>query len=164
MTGRDILLLAGLIAFVPGGASAQDSLVPATLDSGTLVRVHPVSGADYRGRLLAPLAPSSDVIALCRGRGARCTDPGDSASMRQIPTASVSRIEVARGTQSATGAAVGGAFGLAFGVLAGAATGACVGGDCGGPSAEAIMAGSIVMFALIGALVGAGIPAWGPPP
>jgi hypothetical protein len=158
-----MLLIAGATMLGPLPAVAQDALVRTALDSGALIRVHPVSGAAVRGRLVAPLAPSSDTIALCQGRVAHCTDPGDSTAIRRIATASVSRVEVARGTQSATGAAIGGATGLAFGLLAGAATGACAASDCGGPSAGAILGASLLVFSLIGALVGSSFPAWGPP-
>jgi hypothetical protein len=163
VNSRALLLLAGIVLLAPFPAAAQDALVRAALDSGALVRVHPVSGAAVRGRLLAPLAPSSDTIALCQGREAHCTDRGDSTAIRRIATASVSRVEVARGTQWATGAAIGGATGLAFGLLAGAATDACVVSDCGGPSASAIFGVSLLVFGLIGALVGSSFPAWGPP-
>jgi hypothetical protein len=163
VSSRAPLLLVWIVLVAPFPAAAQDTLVRAALDSGALVRVHPVSGATVRGRLVAPLAPSGDTIALCQGRAAHCNDPGDSTAIRRIPTASVSRIEVAHGTQSATGAAIGGATGLAFGLLAGAATDACVVSDCGGPSAGAILGVSVVVFALLGALVGSSFPAWGPP-
>jgi len=161
---RALLLLAGLAALAPVPAAAQDALVRAVVDSETLVRILPVSGAAARGRLMAPLAPSSEAISICAGRGARCTHPADSASVRQLQVASVSRIEVAHGTHSGIGAAIGGAFGLGFGLLASAATDACVESGCGGPSATAVLGGSILVFSLIGALIGGSVPAWGPPP
>jgi len=164
LTRLALLLLASLAALAPSPAAAQDALVRAAVDSGTLVRIQPVSGAAVRGRLMAPLEPSSNAVAICQRRGGRCPDPGDSTAIRRIPMASVSRLEVARGAHAGTGAAIGGAFGLGFGVLASAATDACAGSDCGGPSAAAILGGSILVFSLIGALIGAGVPAWGPPP
>jgi len=158
------LVLALLCAVAPAGLVAQDSLVHASIDSGTLVRMHPASGASVRGRLIQPLTPSSVFIQYCRYPARPCTNPTDTAAFGQVPVASIQRLEVQQGSKWATGAVYGGIFGAILGGAFGAAmNGLCDTSDCGS-SVVVDAAVSGMFFAIIGGMIGNGSPKWVPAP
>jgi hypothetical protein len=159
-----VLLLTTLLGLTPAALLAQDSLVRTTIDSGTLIRMHPVAGPTIRGRLLQPLGPSSTVVQFCRYPAPPCTAPIDSAALGQYPTASLTQIDVQRGSHWAVGAAAGGVFGLFIGgaVAAAAAIGCGESGDC--PSGAVVFGIPLALFGAMGAMIGSGSPKWGPAP
>lgn len=152
------------LALAPARLAAQDSLVHATIDSGTLVRFHPLSGPPTRGRLLQPLSPSSTIVVFCRYPALPCTNLADSTTLVRLPVDGLERVELQTGTRWATGAWIGGAIGVTLGGLASAlGHGLCESTDCGPPVAvEAFISG--VFVGLIGALIGSGSPTWAPAP
>jgi len=158
------LVLALLCATTPVQLAAQDSLVHATIDSGTLVRMHPTSGEPFRGRLVQPLAPSSIFIRYCRYPARACTNPADSVAISQAPVASIKQLEVQQGSKWATGAMIGGIFGAILGGSIGAALdGLCEGSDCGSSVAvDAAVTG--MLFGIIGGMIGNGHTNWAPAP
>ena len=155
-----------LFCFVtPVELAAQDSLIHATIDSGTLIRVHPATGASIRGRLIAPLTPTSITAQVCRYPAPPCTPASDSLAFRRIPTASLVRVDVQQGSRWGTGAIIGGVFGGVLGGLAGAwANSDCLdSGGCGAPTAVFALVGA-AFFGGFGALIGSGSPKWVPAP
>jgi hypothetical protein len=159
------LVLVLLCAVAPGGLAAQDSLVHATIDSGTLVRMHPTSGEPIRGRLVQPLGPSSVVVQFCRYPAPPCTNPLDSTVIRSLPMSSLTRLDVQRGSHWDSGAAIGGLVGGALGWLIGAfANGMCESPNGCGPPTAAYFAIGAATFGALGAFIGGGSPKWGPAP
>jgi hypothetical protein len=148
------------LALATSRLAAQDSLVRATIDSGTLIRMHPVAGSPVKGRLLQPLGPSSTVVQYCRYPAPPCTPPIDSADVGRYPMASLTRIEVQRGSHWAVGAAAGGALGVLIGglVAVAVAIGCGEAGDC--PSGAVVMGIPIALFGAMGGFIGSGSPKW----
>jgi len=159
------VVLAMLVALVPAPLTAQDSLVHATIDSGTLVRMHPSTGASIRGRLVQPLSPSSTIIRYCRYPAPACTNPADTTAIRSLPTAGIQRLEVQRGSEWFTGALTGGLVGAGLGLLVGAfANGLCEDtSGCGPPTGVYLGVGALG-FGALGAMIGSGSIKWGPAP
>ena len=161
-----ILALAGALA--PIGLAAQDSLVHATIDSGTLVRMRPATGAAFQGRLVQPLTPSSPVILFCRLPARACADPSDTSAIQRVTTASLIGLEVQRGTRWASGALWGGLIGIAAGKLVSELVGTLCPGEAGnrdcGPSSAGYTAIGAVTFGVIGGIIGSGKPKWSPAP
>ena len=153
-----------MLTLTPADLAAQDSLVRATIDSGTLIRMHPAAGSPVRGRLIQPLRPSSTVVLFCRSPAPPCNTSSDSAAFGQVPTSSLDRLEVQRGSHWPIGAAIGGVVGLVIGGLAEAlASMDCnESGSC--PTGGVILGVSTVLFGAMGAFVGSGSPKWGPAP
>jgi len=157
--------LAMLCAIAPARLAAQDSLVHATIDSGTLIRMHPAVGAPVRGRLVRPLSPSSTIIQFCRYPAPPCTNPTDTAAIQQLSTSSLHRLEVQRGSQWATGAFTGGLIGAGLGLLAGlVSNGLCEDSSGCGPGTGVYMGVGAVIFGGLGAMIGSGSIEWGPAP
>lgn len=165
---RKIVILALACALAPIGLVAQDGLVHATIDSGTLVRMHPATGAPFRGRLVQPLTPSSPFVQFCRNPGPACADPSDTSAVRRVPTASLVALDVQHGTKWASGALWGALIGIAAGKLVSEVVGSVCGGETGnrdcGPSGAEYAAIGAVTFGVIGALIGGGKPKWSPAP
>ena len=151
MKHQNALLIAALAAVTPISLAAQDSLVHATIDSGTLVRVRLESGALVRGRLVEPLTPSSTVIRFCRYPAPVCTNPSDTITIQRFPTSSLRSVEVKRGSHWAIGALVGGLIG---GGLMAVASG----------SQSDYVAVGVVSIGVLGAVIGGGSPRWGAAP
>lgn len=61
-------LFALLCALFPTGLAAQNRLVRATIDSGSLIRMYQHSGTPLLGRLIQPLTPATIEIHTCRYR------------------------------------------------------------------------------------------------
>ena len=164
MTPKVAVLLAALCALAPGRLAAQAGLVRTTVDSGTLVRMYPPTGAPVRGRLVQALDPTSAAVLFCRYPAPPCADPSDSAAIQQLPTMSLSRLEVQRGSHWGVGAALGGLVGLFLGV----ATEALASMDCNEsnscPVSGLITGVGVLTFGTIGAMVGGSSPKWGPAP
>ena len=162
------LTVALACVLAPFAAAAQEGPARATLDSGTLVRMHPASGAPFRGRLVQPLTPSSALIQICRNPGPACVDPSDTSTVRRIPTAALIGLDVQRGTNSATGALWGALIGIAAGKLTSEIVGSLCGGETGnrdcGPSGAEYAAIGGVTFGIIGGIIGGGKPKWSPAP
>ena len=162
------LTLALACALAPIGLAAQDSLVHAAIDSGTLVRMHPAAGAPFRGRLVQSLTPSSPFIHFCRNPGPACADPSDTSAVRRVPTASLIALDVQHGTKWASGALWGALIGIAAGKLVSEVVGSVCGGETGnrdcGPSGAEYAALGAVTFGVIGGFIGGGKPKWSPAP
>lgn len=162
------LTMALACALAPVGLAAQDSLVHVTIDSGTLVRMHPAIGAPFQGRLVQPLTPSSPFILFCRPPARACTDPADTSAIQRVPTTSLIGLDVQRGTEAAAGALWGGLIGIAVGKLVSEIVGSLCAGEAGnrdcGPSGAQYAAMGAVTFGVIGGLIGGGKPKWNPAP
>ena len=162
------LTLALACALAPIGLAAQDSLVHAAIDSGTLVRMHPATGAPFRGRLVQPLTPSSPFIHFCRNPGPACADPSDTSAVRRVPTAALVGLDVQHGTKWASGALWGALIGIATGKLVSEVVGSVCGGETGnrdcGPSGAEYAALGAITFGVIGGFIGGGKPKWSPAP
>ena len=158
------LFLAAL-ALAPAGLAAQYSLVRVTIDSGTLIRMHPPTGAAIRGRLVQPLGPTSTLVQVCRYPAPPCNTKSDSSAFQRIPTASLVRIDVQQGSRWATGAVIGGVVGGVLGGLLGAfVNGMCEdSAGCGASTAVYALVGA-VGFGAFGTLIGSGSPKWRPAP
>ena len=158
-------LFVAAIALAPAMLAAQDSLVRVTIDSGTLIRMHPPTGASIRGRLVQPLGPTSTVVQVCRYPAPPCNTKSDSSAFQRIPTASLVRIDVQEGSRWATGAVIGGVVGGVLGGLTGAfVNGMCEDPDgCGASTGVYTLIGA-AFFGGFGALIGSGSPKWVPAP
>ncbi len=165
-SGTVILALACTLA--PARLAAQDSLVHATIDSGTLVRMHAAAGAPRQGRLVQPLTPTSAFIVFCKHPSLPCADPADTSSILRIPTASLTRLDVQHGTNWGAGVLWGGLIGIAVGKLVSEIVGSLCGGETGhrdcGPSSAGYAAIGAVTFGAIGGIIGGGKPKWSPAP
>src|SRR6266850_3363411 len=161
MRSRAGILLAGLCALASRGLAAQESVVRAPIDSGTLIRMHPATGAPVRGRLFQPLGPTSSLVRFCRYPAPPCTNPTDSSAIQRLPVTSIVRLEVQRGNRWEHGAAIGGLIGGVLGSLLGSlANGLCDSTSCGPSTGEYVFLGAIGVGAF-GALIGSGSPKWG---
>jgi hypothetical protein len=165
MSSRAAVLLAVFCTLSPTGLAAQDTLVRTTIDSGTLIRMHPAAGASIRGRLTQPLGPSTTLVQFCRYPVPSCATGSDSSAYQRIPTASLVRVEVQQGSRWATGALIGGSIGGLLGGLLGAvANGMCEDANgCGTPTIVYALIGA-AGFGGFGALIGTGSPRWRPAP
>ena len=162
---RQAFAFAILCALAPTSLVAQDSLVHATIDSGTLIRMHPITGASIRGRLVQPLTPSSAFVQVCRYPAPPCTPKSDSLAFQRLPAASLARIDVQQGSRWTTGALIGGIFGGALGGLASAfANGMCEDPEGCGASTPVYALIGAAFFGGFGALIGSGSPKWVPAP
>jgi hypothetical protein len=154
-----------LLAGTPAAAPAQAQLVYFPLDSGTVVRLHPLraGGATISGALLEPFAPESTRFVYCAARPGPCR--WNLAQHRRITLAAdVRRVDVRRGSRSTQGALIGMAV-LVGGSAAFCAltdTGGCDPADGGFISYVALP--SALLGAAIGAVIGGGVPKWQPAP
>ena len=155
-----LLALASVVA--PTDVAAQGRLVRATVDSGTLIRMHPDSGPYLRGRLIAPLTPTSTLVHVCRYPAPPCTATSDSSAFQRIPTSSLARIDVQEGSNWTNGAVVGGLIGgFLFGLAGAFANGMCEESEgCASVPAYVMVGG--VTFGALGALIAGGSPRWRP--
>ncbi len=159
-----ILTLAVLCGAVPADLAAQGKLVRASVDSGTLIRMYPTTGPYLRGRLIHPLTSTTAVIEVCRYPAVPCDAKSDSSAYQQVPTASLSRVEVQRGTRWRTGAFIGGVVGAMLGMIsAGLANSMCEEADGCASTMGAALIGATAAGAF-GALIGSSQPAWSPAP
>lgn len=165
MTRQANLLILVALFLAPTTLIAQDSLVRATIDSGTLIRMHRATGAPIRGRLIQPLDPTSTIVQVCRYPAPPCTTQSDTAAFQRVPTASLIRVDVQQGSRWATGGIIGGAVGALLGGLVGAfVNGMCEEPDgCGASTAVYALVGA-AGFGTFGALIGSGSPKWRPAP
>lgn len=142
---RPYVCVALLALGSPVALYAQESLgsVVQGLRPGQMIRVKTVQAGRVEARLL-----TLDGNTL---RVQRENSP-------DIPVANIDSLWV-QGHATGTGAIVGGlAGGLVFGVLI---AGACAhGADCSGVEVPAMTAGGVVVGALVGALLGSGVPRW----
>ena len=157
-------LLIALCAIAPNGLRAQNTLVRATVDSGTLIRMHPTAGSYLRGRLIRPLTPTTTEIDVCRYPAVPCDAKSDSTAYQRVPTASLARIEVQRGTRWETGAFIGGVIGGMLGAMAGAfANSMCDTSDgCTSIMGAALL--GVTTVGAFGALIGSSQPDWAAAP
>jgi len=137
-----------------------------TVESGTLVRMHPTTGGAIRGRLTQPWTQSTTLVRVCRYPAPPCSGLSDTSAYQSISTSSLVNVEVQQGTHWASGAWIGGVFGGLFGALAGDfAWGMSDCFNCGGSQAAAIAGGALigaVISAGFGALIGSSSPRWKP--
>ena len=158
-------LWAILAGSTPAAATAQSQLVYFPIDSGTVVRLHPLrtGGASISGALLEPFAPESTRFVYCAARPGPCR--WNLAHYRRVTLAAdVRRVDVRRGTRSAQGALIG------MGLLVGGSAAFCALTDTGGcdPASGGFISyvalPSALVGAAIGALIGGGVPKWEPAP
>jgi hypothetical protein len=156
------LFLGLLYPLTPTQVLAQDRLVRATVDSGTLIRMHPDSGPYLRGRLVAPLTPTSTLVHVCRYPAPPCTPQSDSSAFQRIPTSSLARIDVQEGNNWVNGAMVGGLIGgFLFGLAGAFANGMCEESEGCASVPAYVMVGGVSIGAL-GALIAGASPRWRP--
>jgi hypothetical protein len=161
-------VLALLCTLTPIGLSAQDSLVHATVDSGTVVRMHRESGPPVLGRLVQPLTPSSVLLLYCPYPAGACKGASDTLAIQRTSTASLTGLEVQHGDYFAEGLIFGGLIGALFGTFVGATANAVCDGDTGpfmcsySPGTYALV--SAIAYALIVGSTGAKTPRWKPAP
>ena len=163
MPSRRSVLWAVLCALSPAGLAAQGQLVREAVDSGTLIRMHPATGASIRGRLIQPLGPSTTLVQFCRYPMPSCAVATDSSAVQRIPTAALVSVDVQQGNHWATGAVIGGSFGALLVGFAGAfANGMCEDpSGCGPPTVVYALIGA-AGFGAFGALIASGSPRWKP--
>ena len=151
-----------LLAATHVGA-AQTPLLSLPIDSGRVVRFQVHGGEAQRARLLARLDPTSIRMVFCRYPGNPCT-AGDSAGIRSVLTADLTRLDVVAGTRWRTGALIGALFGIAAGGVGHAfASDPDAGSGHAAPAAQYLVIGALG-GALWGALFGSGFDAWRPAP
>jgi hypothetical protein len=127
------------------------------IDSGKVIRFQ-ASGVVARGRLLAPLAVSSDSVVYCRFPGPPCLPPIEARQVGHLRLASLDHLDVQVGNHARKGAWIGGAVGTIFTFLAVAAQGLCE-YDCLSDTELAFRAAiSVATWSGIGALIGSGSP------
>jgi hypothetical protein len=157
------LLLVLASALTPTHVAAQGRLVRATVDSGTLIRMHPDSGPYLRGRLIAPLTPTSALVHVCRYPAPPCTPESDTSAFQQIPTSSLARIDLQEGTTWVNGAIIGGGVGGLLGAfIGGFGASMCEQSDGCGVSALGIGLVGMVAGGGVGAVIGTAFPRWRP--
>jgi hypothetical protein len=143
-------------------AEAQQVAGPATLDSGTVVRLHWAAGKQ-KATLLAPLGPKSPTVRYCIYPSNVC---GESTLNPPVtrPVAELTRVDVRRGTAARRGALTGAAAGAAGGLLflLGQALRDAPAMSTGQQVAE--VAASASVWGGIGALIGAAGDNWEPVP
>lgn len=143
--------------------AAQTALLFLPIDSGRVVRFQLHGGDVQRGRLLAPLCPTSIRMVFCWYPGHPCT-AGDSAGIGSVLTADLSRLDVVAGTRWRTGALIGALFGIPAGAVGHAfASDPDAGSGHAAPAAQYLVIGALG-GALWGAIFGAGFDAWRPAP
>jgi hypothetical protein len=161
MARRAGVLFLCLCAPTAGVLAAQGSPVPASIDSGTLIRMHQAEGAPIRGRLLRPLDSTSTLVQFCRYPAPRCTSESAPAAFGKLPVESIVRVDVQRGSRWATGAVIGGVIGGVLGGLLGAVVnGLCESADGCGPSTAGYITIGAIGFGGFGALFGSAFPKW----
>lgn len=106
-----------LCALAPVGLAAQDTLVPVTIDSGKMVRMH-TSHSVVIGRLTSRFQRTDAALHYCRYPGPPCSGIEDSTAMRTMPAATVLRLEVSQGSLWGRGALIGGGLGAVTGGFA----------------------------------------------
>lgn len=152
-----VVLLVALCALAPVGLAAQDTLLPVTIDSGKLVRMHTTNSV-VLGRLTARYQRPDAILHYCRYPGPPCLGIDDSAAVRTIPAATLLRLEVSQGSQWPRGALIGGVLGGVGGALF---TGAAC-SECSFKTGDFILLGIIngIFWGGVGALVGSAFPRW----
>jgi hypothetical protein len=92
--------------------AAQSPSPQLHVDSGTVVRLHFMSGGTMAGRLLAPFAPDSTAWVYCPYGTAFCHPDGE---LRRLvtPAGAVAAVDVRRGSRVGSGLLAGAAIGLA---------------------------------------------------
>lgn len=132
------------------------------VDSGTLIRMYTPTGR-ITGRLTTRFEKSDATLSYCRYPGPPCVTIDDSAAVRTIPTTSLLRIEVSRGSRWRRGALIGGVLGAATGAIG---TAVLLGfRDCFrcSPKTPIIVVGALssgLFWGGLGALWGSAFPNW----
>ncbi|MBK7596329.1 MAG: hypothetical protein IPJ11_14080 [Gemmatimonadetes bacterium] len=155
-----------VVAILLGGAftaSAQQPPLPASVDSGKMVRMYTATTM-LEGRLLAPYGMGDSALHYCRFPGRPCLGIEDSAAMRTIPVSDLRRLDVSTGSHWRRGALIGGVLGAAMGVLGTAfLVSMCDTADCAANRDTIVILGGIscgLTFGALGALWGSAFPRW----
>ena len=157
-----IVVAAVLLGSAPT-ASAQQPPLPASVDSGKMVRMYTATTM-IEGRLLAPYGKHDSALYYCRFPGRPCLGIEDSAAMRTIPVSDLRRLDVSTGSHWRRGALIGGVLGAAMGVLGTAfLVSMCDTADCASNRDTIVLLGGIssgLTFGALGALWGSAFPRW----
>ncbi|MGH7673693.1 MAG: hypothetical protein ACREMV_00350 [Gemmatimonadales bacterium] len=163
MPRRTVVAVASAILAFARGVAAQEPLVTAPLDRGTVVRLHLFSGATEAVRLVAPFEPASVALTYCPFNARPCGPAPDPLRVTR-PAADVERMDVRVGSKAGEGFLIGAALGLALGVASARLSGGLC--ECRTGSSDDVLypiAGTLV-WGGIGALLGSGSSRWGPAP
>jgi hypothetical protein len=166
MTRCPVVAVASTVLTLVRAAAAQQPLLTAPLDRGTVARLHLFSGATETVRLVDPFGPGSATLTSCPFQARPCGPEPDPLRVTR-PAADVERMDVRVGSKAGQGFLIGAAIGFALGVAsARLAAGLC---DCPANSGNSGIAvlypiTGIVVWGGIGALIGSGSSKWRPAP
>jgi hypothetical protein len=155
-------------SLIAGGLSAhrlvgQGAVIPVPIDSGTLVRMIPLTGPPIEGRLVRRFPAVGSTLYACRYPGPPCHDPADSTAIRRVQLSSLLRVDVQRGSHLGSGAIIGGIIGaVLFDVYSSFVHAFCDAADCG-PSTTTLTIRGALAGTILGMLFGGASPNWGPP-
>ena len=159
MSGHGVTLgvLVVMALATPQLAHAQS--LPATLDSGTLVRMHPPTGLPTRGRLIQAATRSSELLRFCRYPAPECTAASRSEAFGEVNLASLEHLDVRVGGKWGWGAAIGAVIGFGIGsLLAEFDETYCQRYECRSQVKMRLV--PTIGFATLGALIGNGSSRW----
>ena len=144
----------------PGAAQAP--LLTQPLDSGAVVRLRLRDGSREGAKLLAPFAPDSQSFSYCRWPALPCVRGGERYVTR--PARDVLGVEIHRGSQWKLGGIVGALAGVPMGFELIALSEFMGEQSLSGSERFRAIAGSVVGWALYGAMIGEFFQRWGPAP
>jgi hypothetical protein len=155
-----MIVLFGL--FPTGPMLAQETLQPASLDSGTVVRFHWTDGSE-KARLVAPLLRGSALVRYCRYPSSVC---GESTinPPRTRPIGDLARLDVRRGSRSGRGALIGAGVGTVGGLLVLLGRGLSDAPRLSTGQQIVTVAAPAATWSVLGALIGAASDNWEPVP
>jgi len=149
-----------------GTAAAQQPPLPASVDSGKMVRMYTATTM-IEGRLLAPFVRNDSSLRYCRFPGRPCLGIEDTAAMRTMPVGALRRLDVSTGSHWRRGALIGGVLGAAIGGLGTALlVGLCDTAHCASHGDTMVILGGLsggLTFGALGALWGSAFPRWESP-
>ena len=149
------------LVLIPHLAMSQQPLVPRTLDSGTVVRLHVESGDRTVGKLLVPFGLDSTRLRFCQYPAPPCTPGG--TRYGEYLSEQIRRLEIHRGTAAKRYAIIGAIVGLPLGILGRALAESNAEQDLPLTQNVAILVTPSAILALVGALVGGNVHSWGSP-
>jgi hypothetical protein len=144
-------------------AAAQGPPLSIGLDSGTVARIVWRSDSPEEVQLVAPLGPASDSVRTCHHPSSGC-GPGSVNPVRTRSAGDVVRVEVHGRNHVRRGALIGAGVGLVFGLYANAMSGLSDGPPPSNGTRLLTVAGAMVIYSGLGALLGSGGHDWVPAP
>jgi hypothetical protein len=141
---------------------AQAPLLTQPLDSGAVIRLRLRDGSREGAKLLTRFAPDSQSFSYCRWPALPCVRGGERHVVR--PAREVLGVEIHRGSQWKLGGIVGALAGVPMGFELIALSEFMGEQSLSGPERFRAIAGSVVGWALFGAMIGEFFQRWGPAP